>query len=167
MPVAPSNLLPPEFAECIAEETETVEAVMARRPDGGGDAGNALSAQQLRRTLLFVEQNLDDALSLATLAAVAGMSPSHFARRFKAAVGEAPHRYVLARRVNGAKRLLLETELPLADIAAATGFSSQAHLTGIFGRAVGVTPGVYRTQRNECLAFLLAGGTKDHTSQAA
>lgn len=117
--------------------------------------------------LLFVEQNLDDDLSLATLAAVAGLSASHFARRFKAALGEAPHRYVLARRVNGAKRLLLESDLPLAEIAAETGFSSQAHLTGIFGRTVGMTPGAYRTRRNECLAFLMAGGVKEHLGKAA
>lgn len=166
MPVAPSDLYLPRFAACIAAETESVEAILARHHDGAGGA-SGLSPMQLRRVLLFVEQNLDDDLSLATLAAVAGLSPSHFARRFKAALGEAPHRYVLARRVNGAKRLLLETEMPLAEIAAAAGFSSQAHLTGIFGRAVGVTPGVYRARRNECLAFLAAGGEKQKFNQAA
>lgn len=167
MSVSPPDCLPPQFTACIAAETEGVEAVLARRAGTGTDAGNALSAMQLRRVLLFVEQNLDDDLSLATLAAVAGLSASHFARRFKAALGEAPHRYVLARRVNGAKRLLLESDLPLAEIAAETGFSSQAHLTGIFGRTVGMTPGAYRTRRNECLAFLMAGGVKEHLGKAA
>ncbi|MFV3129687.1 helix-turn-helix domain-containing protein [Niveispirillum sp. KHB5.9] len=167
MSVALSDLHLPQIAACVAAETESVEAILARHHDGAGDGTNALSLLQLRRVLVFVEQNLDDDLSLATLAAVAGLSPSHFARRFKAALGEAPHRYVLARRVNGAKRLLLETEMPLAEIAAAAGFSSQAHLTGIFGRAVGVTPGVYRTQRNACLAFLMAGGVKEHANKAA
>ncbi|MBP7336362.1 helix-turn-helix domain-containing protein [Niveispirillum sp.] len=156
----------PQFAACVAAETETVESILARHHDGAGGA-SGLSPMQLRRVLLFVEQNLDDDLSLVTLAAVAGLSPSHFARRFKAALGEAPHRYVLARRVNWAKRLLLETEMPLAEIAAAAGFSSQAHLTGIFGRAVGVTPGAYRTRRNQCLAFLMAGGVKESFNKAA
>lgn len=166
MSVASSDYPVPQFAACIAAETETVEAILARHHDGS-DGGSGLSPLQLRRVLLFVEQNLDDDLSLATLAAVAGLSPSHFARRFKAALGEAPHRYVLARRVNGAKRLLLETEIPLAEVAAETGFSSQAHLTGIFGRAVGMTPGAYRTRRNQCLAFLLAGGVKENVNKAA
>ncbi|WP_165771974.1 helix-turn-helix domain-containing protein [Niveispirillum lacus] len=156
----------PQLAACVAAETETVDAILARQPDGAAGAAG-LSPVQLRRVLLFVEHNLDDDLSLATLAAVIGLSPSHFARRFKAALGEAPHRYVLARRVNGAKRLLLETEMPLAEIAAATGFSSQGHLTGIFGRAVGMTPGAYRTRRNRCRAFLLAGGVKEDFYTAA
>lgn len=167
MPVAPSDPHPPLIAACLAAETETVEAVLTRYPGAGPDGANALSPLQLRRVLLFVEQNLDDDLSLATLAAVAGLSPSHFARRFKAAIGEAPHRYVLSRRVNGAKRLLLATDMPLAEIAAAAGFSSQAHLTGIFGRAVGMTPGVYRVRRNACLAFLMAGGVKGQVDRAA
>lgn len=166
MSVASSDYPLPQFAACVAAETETVEAVLARHHDGADGTGG-LSPLQLRRVLLFVEQNLDDDLSLATLAAVAGLSHSHFARRFKAALGEAPHRYVLARRVNSAKRLLLETEIPLAEVAAAAGFSSQAHLTGIFGRAVGMTPGAYRTRRNQCRAFLMAGGVKENFNKAA
>lgn len=166
MPVASSDLYQSQFAACTAADTETVETILARQHDGAGGS-SGLSSMQLRRVLLFVEQNLDDDLSLTTLAAVAGLSPSHFARRFKAALGDAPHRFVLARRVDAAKRLLLQTDMPLAEIAAAAGFSSQAHLTGIFGRAVGVTPGVYRARRHECLAFLAAGGQKQKLDKAA
>ncbi|MFV3076329.1 helix-turn-helix domain-containing protein [Niveispirillum fermenti] len=167
MPVQMSDHHAQQIAACVATETEPVEAVLARPLDAGLDvAGNALPPLLHRRVVLFIEQNLDDDLSLATLAAVVGLSPSHFARRFKAAAGEAPHRYVLSRRVNAAKRLLLETEMPLAEIAAAAGFSSQAHLTGIFGRAVGMTPGAYRVRRNACLDFLRAGGVKPQSAAA-
>ena len=141
---------------CLAAETESLDAILARPQSSLLGDTHALSPLLLRRVALFIERNLAGDLTLATLAGVAGLSPSHFARRFKAALGEAPHRYVLARRVNAAKRLLLETEMPLAEIAVETGFSSQAHLTGIFGRAVGMPPGAYRTRRNACRAFLRA-----------
>lgn len=167
MPVTPPQVKQPLIAACVAHETEPVERILARPGMAEGDGSNALSPLQLRRVALFIENNLDGDLSLATLAAVAGLSPSHFARRFKGATAEAPHRYVLARRVNGAKRLLLETDMPLAEVAATTGFSSQAHLTGIFGRATGMPPGAYRTRRDACLAFLLAGGVKEDLVQAA
>lgn len=168
MPVVPSDFLMPQFTACIAAETEPVEAVLTRRPAVEMEAFPvpALSPAQLRRVVLFIESHLDEDLPLTALAAVADLSPSHFARRFKAATGQAPHRYVLARRVNGAKRLLLETDMPLAEVAAATGFSSQAHLTGIFGRAVGMTPGAYRVCRNECLDELRAGGGKGESVAA-
>ncbi len=168
MPVVPSDFLLPQFTACIAAETEPVESILSRRQEAGTDAlpVTALSPAQLRRVVLYIEQHLDEDLPLTVLAAVADLSPSHFARRFKAATGQAPHRYVLARRVNGAKRLLLETDLPLAEVAAETGFSSQAHLTGIFGRAVGMTPGAYRICRNECLVELRAGGAKGESVAA-
>lgn len=157
--------LPQQFVACIAAQTIAVEEVLTR--SAGGEPGNALSTRQLRCILLHIERNLDGDLSLAVLAGLLGLSPSHFARRFKISVGDAPHQYVLARRVNAAKRLLLEGNLPLAEIAAAAGFSSQAHLTGIFGRLVGMTPGAYRTRRNQCLTLLAMGRNKDDLEQAA
>lgn len=149
----------PMIAACLARELVPVETILARplsSPLSTDGNGGALTSFQLRRVVLFIEQNLDADLCLSRLAAVAGLSPSHFARRFKGATALAPHQYVLARRINGAKQLLLETEMKLAEIAIATGFSSQAHLTGMFGRAVGMTPGAYRTRRDACNAYLAA-----------
>ncbi|QJE71942.1 helix-turn-helix transcriptional regulator [Aerophototrophica crusticola] len=121
---------------------EPLDRLLSRDPGDG-----ALSRFRLRRVVGFIEANLDEDLSLERLAEVAGLSPSHFARRFKGATGKAPHGYVLAKRVEAARRLLAEGDLPLAQVAAATGFSSQAHLTGVFGRAVGMTPGQYRAMK--------------------
>lgn len=125
---------------------EPLDRLLSRDvPDG------ALSRFRLRRVVGFIESNLDADLSLERLAEVAGLSPSHFARRFKGATGKAPHGYVLAKRVEAARRLLAQGDLPLAQVAAATGFSSQAHLTGVFGRAVGMTPGQYRAMKREMM----------------
>ncbi|WP_051329892.1 helix-turn-helix domain-containing protein [Niveispirillum irakense] len=160
----------PMIAACLARELVPVDDILARAiaaPLASDGNGGALTSFQLRRVVLFIEQNLDADLSLNRLAAVTSLSPSHFARRFKGATAMAPHQYVLARRINGAKQLLLETEMKLAEIAIATGFSSQAHLTGMFGRTVGMTPGAYRTRRDACHAFLAAQGGEKQMVTAA
>jgi len=82
-------------------------------------------------------------VALDELAGVACMSPYHFVRSFSADVGMPPHVYQLGRRI-GAAKALLAGDTPLAEIAAATGFADQSHLTNRFRTVVGVTPGVYR-----------------------
>ena len=77
------------------------------------------------------------------MAAVARLSPYHFARQFKAATGLPPHQYVIARRVERAKHLLQGGGLTLAQVAARAGFSNQSHLSHHFKRLVGVTPGQF------------------------
>lgn len=97
-----------------------------------------------RRVREFIESNLEQPLVLADLAAVAGLSPYHFARMFKQSAGEPPHAYVLRRRVEQARGLLAGSPLSLAEIAARCGFSNQSHFTGVFRRLTGVTPKRYR-----------------------
>jgi AraC family transcriptional regulator len=76
---------------------------------------------------------------------LAHVSPYHFARLFKHSTGLPPHQYVIACRVERAKELLRERDrLPLADVAAEVGFSSQSHFTRHFKRLVGVTPRRFR-----------------------
>jgi AraC-like DNA-binding protein len=83
--------------------------------------------------------------TLEQLAAVARLSPYHFARQFRRATGLPPHQYVIARRVERAKGLLQAgTDLSLAQVAAHAGFSDQSHFCQHFRRIVGVTPGQFR-----------------------
>jgi AraC-like DNA-binding protein len=113
-------------------------AVTNRVPD--------LPSRRLRRVIDYIDAHLGQDLSLLTLAAEAGLSPAHFAREFKRAMRSSVHRYLLARRVQWAAALLLGTEQTIADVALATGFSSQAHLTTAFQRFNGTTPAVYRKE---------------------
>lgn len=92
----------------------------------------------------FVEDNLARDISLADMAGIAGLSRYHFLRVFKAATGETPHRYVLARRAERAKRMLRQTQLPLTDIAVATGFKSAPRFVRSFREVTGTTPGAWR-----------------------
>lgn len=92
----------------------------------------------------FIEANLHQDLRLASIANASAMSTYHFARSFKETVGMSPHAYVLARRVRRAQEMLDHDGRELTHVAAACGFSSQAHLTTAFRRRLGVTPGGYR-----------------------
>jgi AraC family transcriptional regulator len=106
----------------------------------------ALSQRRIRKLLDYIEQHLGEDLSLDALAAEVGLSPLYLARAFRLAVGQSPHRYVVGRRVEAAKRLLRDGDAPIADVALAAGFSSQSHLSSWFRRAVGVSPAVYRSR---------------------
>jgi AraC family transcriptional regulator len=105
---------------------------------------NGLSRDRLKRVRDYIETHLDDRLTLTDLAAVACLSPYHFSRSFKEAVGVGPQRYVRQRRLDRAKTLIRRTNQPLAQIAQQVGLCDQSHLTSIFRRETGETPGRYR-----------------------
>lgn len=98
----------------------------------------------LRRVRDYIGDNLAQALTLADIAAQAGLSPFHLSRLFKRATGCSLHQYVIAQRVERAKQLLLAGHMPLKEIAQRVGFADQSHLTRQFRRVVGVTPHALR-----------------------
>jgi len=123
-----------QLATLLLQRHSTASAASCALPIGG------LTRIQARRTLDYIESNLNRALSLAELARIADRSLHHFARMFKQTFGMAPHRYVLERRVDRARQLLRTSDAPLADISLASGFCSQSHFTSTFRRMVGATP---------------------------
>src|SRR5215471_13182215 len=104
------------------------------------EPSNGLSRQRLKRVRDYIETHLDDRLTLTDLARVACLSPYHFSRSFKEAVGVGPQRYVMRRRLERAKTLVRRSSRPLAVIAQDVGFADQSHLTMIFRREIGMTP---------------------------
>ena len=112
---------------------------LARWRDG------VLPRGRLRAVVAYIEEHLSAGPTLEQLAAVARLSPYHFARQFKAATGLPPHQYVLARRVERARHLLQTGgDFSLAEVAAHAGFSDQSQLSHHFKRLFGVTPGQFR-----------------------
>jgi AraC family transcriptional regulator len=113
------------------------------------EATGGIVPYKLHRTTAYIKTHLEEKLPLETLAAVAEMSPTHFAHLFKHATGLAPHQYVNLCRIEHAKRLLAETDLALIEIGDQVGCSDQSHFTALFRKHVSVTPKAYRsTTRN-------------------
>jgi AraC family transcriptional regulator len=102
--------------------------------------GPILSAQQQARLIDFIESHIQDSLSLADLAGVAGLSVSHFKMLFSRTFGMPAHQYVVYRRVERAKLLLLSGSMPLSDVAHATGFAHQSHMGRCMRKILGLTP---------------------------
>ena len=116
----------------------TAEGATPRRFTGG------LSGSRLRRVLSYIADNHGRELSLEDLAGEAAMSTFHFAREFKRATGTTPHQHLIRFRVERAKALLAESQMPLAEVGLRTGFSHQSHFTRLFRRFTGTTPQSYR-----------------------
>jgi AraC family transcriptional regulator len=103
-----------------------------------------LAAYQLKRVMEFVEARLGSNVALSDLANVAGGSVFHFSRAFRNTAGDTPYRYVLRRRIERAKHLLVSSDTPIAEVARTCGFSSHANFAKTFSRFVGTTPKRFR-----------------------
>ena len=116
----------------------------ARKPARPSARVYALSTRQIALAREFVEAHLDGDITLEVMARTCGASAEHFLRMFKVSLGLSPYQYVISRRVERAKQLLLDDRSSLADIALSCGFSHQEHLSRMFRRVTGSTPGRYR-----------------------
>lgn len=125
----------------LVEKYGNATLARSKRPRRG------LAPHQLSRAKELIEENLSGEVSLAYLAQECGLSPTHFARAFKQSVGVPPHRLLLLRRVERAKVLLERGTMTTAEIATATGFADQSHLTRVFSKVVGMTPRAWRSLR--------------------
>lgn len=104
-----------------------------------------LGTPTLASTVMWIEENLDEPLTLDRIAAHAGLSPYHFSRLFTARMGLSVMAHVRGRRlVRGARRLVEDPNLKLVDLAFDCGFESQEAFTRAFRRIFGVTPGRFR-----------------------
>lgn len=129
-------------AQMVAVHLARMHSVQART--GQLPPVPVVSRQRMRQLIDYIEANLHDHLTLEAMAAQVGMSPLYLARAFKTAVGQSPHQYVLMRRIERAKELLRNTDMPLVDVALSVGFSSQSHLSHWMHRQTGVSPAAYR-----------------------
>jgi len=106
---------------------------------------SALPAWRLRRTMVYVDENLQRQLRLSELSAAVHMSPFHFARLFKSSTGVSPHRFVMRRRIDEARARLATQTVTVAEIARSLGFRTPSHFASTFRRMTGMTPTEYRT----------------------
>jgi AraC family transcriptional regulator len=109
---------------------------------------NALSNWRLKRVEGYIDAHMTELVSLEDLAASAGFSRMYFAAQFKAATGYRPHEYVLFRRIEHAKALMLKSDAQLVEVALRTGFSGQAHFSTVFKRFAAETPAQWRKKNS-------------------
>jgi AraC-like DNA-binding protein len=121
---------------------DLIDTLMKQAP--APQAHGGLSSGALRRVREYVQVHLSESIDLSMLAAVAGLSMHHFAREFKQSAGVTPHRYLVQKRIERAQQMLAQTDLALAEIAYAVGFSDQGHLARHFRGLLGTTPREFR-----------------------
>jgi AraC family transcriptional regulator len=130
------------FADSLASALAVRLLALQSRRAGAQDSrpGRALPAWRLRHVTEYIEAHLDEDLTLAELANVAGFSLSHFKPLFKQAVGVPVHRFVLERRVERARALLLQGRKSMGEIALEAGFSHPSHMARCMRRVIGLSP---------------------------
>jgi AraC family transcriptional regulator len=104
------------------------------------DRNEGLNGRRLKRVLSFIEDQLAEDLSLEKIAAVAEISASHLQTLFRVSMGMPVHQYVIQRRVERAKTLLIQGGLSMAEIALAAGFAHQSHMARHMRRVLGLPP---------------------------
>jgi AraC-like DNA-binding protein len=113
-------------------------------PPLGVTKRGGLAPWQARRSAEMIRESLDGNIHLSDMARECGLSVSHFTRAFRNSFGRSPYRWLVERRIDRAKTLLITSQLPIADIAIRSGFSDQASFTRAFGRIVGDSPARWR-----------------------
>ena len=102
---------------------------------------------RLRRALDHMNEHIDENLPLTRLAAASGLSPSHFARAFRVAMGEPPHRYLIRLRIDKARVLLETIRMPKIEVGLRCGFEQTSHFATTFRKETGMSPRAHRSAR--------------------
>jgi AraC family transcriptional regulator len=134
------------FLAMVTHLAVTYGGIRSRDMEAYAGKGRMLTPLQEHRVTSRLLDDLAGDSSLAELAALCGLSRSYFARAFKQTTGTSPHHWLLMHRARRAKDLLRATRLPIAEIAVACGFADQSHLTRVFSKAFGISPGAWRRQ---------------------
>jgi AraC-like DNA-binding protein len=146
----------------VGELAETIAACLRQKLEQSREQALGrdlkLARDALRTAIRFVNDNLDHKLKWDDIAATVGLDSFTFGRGFKAAAGMTPHQYIIRCRLRRAMRLLAREDLNLADIALVVGCSCQSHLTTLFRKHLGTTPGAFRAAARE--------GTQDASRRA-
>jgi AraC-like DNA-binding protein len=131
------------FRNAVCDEA-VVPVVHYDRPSVPSYAKGGLTPRTLERVRDYIKQNLADSIRLEILANITGLSRSYFAHAFKRSTGLSPHCFLMQCRLEHSQKLLAETNMPLAQIALASGFSDQSHFSRRFHQSIGITPRSFR-----------------------
>jgi AraC family transcriptional regulator len=131
----------------LVTASHILQAEIERCSGANGSTRGGLAAWQILRVRAYIDRNLHLTIHIRDLSAIARRSPAHFSRKFKLAVGQSPHAYVVRRRLERACHLMMTSTASLSEIALSVGFSDQAHLCRLFRQAFGQSPAYWRRER--------------------
>jgi AraC-like DNA-binding protein len=109
-----------------------------------GPSRSGLAPWQERRAKEMMQAAYATPLTVTEVSQACRLSPSYFGAAFRRSTGQSPHRYLLQIRIAEAKRLMLSSEIPLAEVALASGFGDQSYFTRVFRNLVGASPGQWK-----------------------
>ena len=132
------------YAESLVSALAAQIFAKYTRPVANENYRRCTQSPQLRRSIEFINQNLDKNLSLGDVAAIAHMSKYHFAKSFREAIGIPPHQYLVKMRMEKARKLLKDHTMSLEEVAWGVGYADKGHFANQFLRIVGTTPKRYR-----------------------
>lgn len=132
------------YAEAVASQIAVLTLRRRHGPPKSQSRRRTLSPTELARVTDHLEANLAETGGIDTLATLVDMDVFAFTRAFKETTGQAPHQYLIDRRMTRIKDMLIHSPDSIAEIAYAAGFSSQSHMTQSFKRRVGSTPAQWR-----------------------
>lgn len=135
-------------AEPVEAAARAPAAAPTPAPSARDPSGSTLDAARLDRAIRYIHENLGVDLAVDDIARAVDLSPFHFSRAFKKSTGQPPHRFLLRTRLERARRLLLESKMPLAEVASTVGFYDQSHFGYHFKRQFGATPREVRIRKN-------------------
>ena len=131
----------------LVTASHILQAEIERCSAANGSTRGGLAAWQIARVRAYVDRNLHRTIHIRDLSAIARRSKAHFSRKFKLAVGESPHAFVVSRRLERASHLMMTSAASLSEIALSVGFSDHAHLCRLFRLAFGQSPANWRRER--------------------
>ena len=109
------------------------------------DASQSHTSQnRIAQAIRYINQHLFEQISVQTVADAVHLSPSHFSRQFKGYTGYSPYEYIVLRRIDRAKHMLVSTQMSIKEIAYHIGYNSEENFIHSFQKNVGISPGLFR-----------------------
>lgn len=115
----------------------------------GQDLRGSFGTEKLRILYRFIEDNISSNITVESMANAVAMSPFHFSRLFKIAIGQTPHQFLTSYRINRSKEMLRSSNNSMLEISVDCGFSDQGHFSRLFKKKTGTTPRKWRSQESK------------------
>lgn len=112
---------------------------------------NSQYCEAVRKSIIYMQEHMEQNITLETLGQVTSYSPLHIRRLFCQDTGLTPHEYLGRLRMEHARRLLKDSDILVSQIAAECGYASESHFQMLFKKIHGCTPGAYRRAGQVCL----------------